>query len=57
MERTFTKAEVEEMCLRSYMRGMSIQHDTMTKKRMKPPKVFAEWVKQLIDECPINKFK
>jgi hypothetical protein len=39
------------------MRGMSIQHDTMTKKKMKPPKVFVEWVKQLIDECPVGKFK
>ncbi len=57
MERTFNKKEVEEMCKRSYMRGMSIQHDTMTKKKMKPPKVFVEWVKQLIDECPVNKFK
>jgi hypothetical protein len=57
MERTFNRKEVEEMCKHSYMRGMSIQHDTMTKKKMKPPKVFAEWVKQLIDECPINKFK
>ena len=57
MERTFNRKEVEEMCKHSYMRGMSIQHDSMTKKKMKPPKVFAEWVKQLIDECPINKFK
>jgi hypothetical protein len=29
----------------------------MTKKKMKPPKVFVEWVKQLIDECPVGKFK
>ena len=57
MERTFTKKEVEAMCLKSYMRGMSIQYDTMTKKKMKPPKVFSEWVKELIDTCPINKFK
>ena len=57
MERTFNKKEVEAMCLQSYMRGMSIQHDSMTKKKMEPPKVFAEWVKQLIDECPIGKFK
>jgi hypothetical protein len=57
MERTFNRKEVEEMCKQSYMRGMSIQHDTMTKKKMKPPKVFVEWVKQLIDECPVGKFK
>ena len=56
-ERLFTKAEVQEMCSRSYMRGMSIQHNTMTKKNIKPPKVFSEWVKDLIDNCPINKFK
>jgi hypothetical protein len=29
----------------------------MTKKKMTPPKVFVEWLKELIDECPINKFK
>lgn len=57
MERMFNKKEVEEMCKQSYMRGMSIQHDTMTKKKMKPPKVFSEWVKELIDTCPVNKFK
>ena len=57
MERTFNKKEVEEMCKQSYMRGMSIQHDTMIKKKMKPLKVFTEWVKQLIDECPVGKFK
>ena len=57
IERTFNRKEVEEMCKQSYMRGMSIQHDTMTKKKMKPPKVFVEWVKQLIDECPVGKFK
>jgi hypothetical protein len=61
MERTFTKKEVEAMCLKSYTRGMSIQYDSMiysmTKKKMKPPKVFSEWVKELIDTCPINKFK
>ena len=57
MERTFNKKEVEEMCKQSYMRGMSIQQDTMVKKKMKQPKVFTEWVNQLIDECPVNKFK
>lgn len=57
MERTFNKKEVEAMCSQSYMRGMSIQHSTMTNKKMKPPKVFVEWVKELIDECPVNKFK
>jgi hypothetical protein len=56
MERTFSKEEVEKMCSQSYMRGMSIQHDTMTNKKMKPPKVFVEWVKELIDTCPTNKF-
>ena len=55
--RLFTKAEVKEMCSRSYMRGMSIQHDTMTKKKMKPPKVFVDWVDDLIENCPENKFK
>lgn len=57
MERTFNKKEVEEMCTRSYLRGMSIQYDTMSKKRMKPPKVFTKWVMELIDTCPIDKFK
>lgn len=56
-ERLFNKAEVEAMCSQSYMRGMSIQHDTMTKKRFKPQKVFSVWVKELIETCPINKFK
>ena len=56
-ERLFTKAEVREMCSRSYMRGMSIQHDTMTKKRRKPFKVFTQWVEELIETCPKNKFK
>ena len=56
MERLFTEAEVKAMCSQSYMRGMSIQYDTMTKKKMKPPKVFVEWVDQLIKECPKNKF-
>ena len=57
IERTFNRKEVEEMCKRAYLRGMSIQHDAMTKKKMTPPKVFVEWLKELIDECPINKFK
>ena len=57
MERTYNKKEVEAMCRQSYMRGMSIQHDSMTKKKMKPSKVFNEWVKDLIEQCPINKFK
>ena len=56
MERTFNKKEVEEMCTQSYMRGMMVQYGTQTKTR-KPRKVFVEWVKQLIDECPVNKFK
>jgi hypothetical protein len=56
MERTFTKKEVEAMCSQSYMRGMMVQYETQTKKQ-KPRKVFVEWVKQLIDECPVNKFK
>jgi len=54
MERTFNSKEVEAMCTQSYMRGMMVQYDAQTKK---PRKVFAEWVKQLIDECPVNKFK
>lgn len=57
MERMFNKKEVEKMCLQSYMRGMSIQHDCMTKKKRKISKVFSEWVAQLINECPVNKFK
>lgn len=57
MERTYNKKEVEAMCLQSYMRGMSIQHDSMTKNKMKPLRVFNEWVKDLIEQCPINKFK
>ena len=35
-ERLFTKAEVQEMCSQSYMRGKSIQQDTMIKKKIKP---------------------
>lgn len=55
MERTFSKEEVEKMCTQSYMRGMMVQQETQTKKQ-KPRKVFVEWVKELIDTCPINKF-
>lgn len=57
MERTYTRKEVEEMCKQSYMRGMMIQYNATTVKKIKPPKVFVEWVKELIDECPMNKFK
>jgi len=58
MERTFNRKEVEEMCKQSYMRGMMIQNETQSQmKKRKPRKVFVEWVNQLIDECPINKFK
>lgn len=57
MERKFNKKEVEEMCKQSYMRGMSIQNDTMNKIKTKPQKTFVKWVRQLIDECPINEFK
>lgn len=56
MERTFNRKEVEEMCKRSYMRGMMIQYGT-TKKKIKPPKVFVEWLKQLIDEYPVDNEK
>jgi hypothetical protein len=55
MERTYNKKEVEEMCKRSYMRGMSIQY-SITSKKMKAPKVFSTWVKELINECPISKY-
>ncbi len=58
MERMFNEKEVEAMCSQSYMRGMSIQHDVMaTNKKAKNPTVFTKWVKQLINECPIGKFK
>lgn len=58
MERTFNKKEVEEMCNQSYMRGMMIQYESQLKrKRKRPRKVFSKWVKELIDECPVNKFK
>lgn len=56
MERTFNKKEVEEMCNQSYMRGMMIQYESQL-KRKRPRKVFSKWVKELIDECPVNKFK
>lgn len=57
MERTFNKKEVEKMCSQSYMRGMMIQYESQSKiKRRKPKKIFNEWVKELIDKCPINKF-
>lgn len=56
MERTFNRKEVEKMCSQSYMRGMMIQYEAQTEtKKRKPRKVFVEWVKQLIDECPVNK--
>ena len=53
----FNEKEVEAMCSQSYMRGMSVQYGSMTKKKMKTPMVFIEWVKKLIAECPVNKFK
>lgn len=49
MERKYTKEEVEAMCSKSYLRGMSIQARTKFKK---PPKVFTVWVKELIEKCP-----
>jgi hypothetical protein len=51
MERKYTKEEVEAMCSRSYLRGMSIQVQAKSKSK-KPPKVFTEWVKELIEKCP-----
>lgn len=56
LNRVFTKAEIKEMCRQSYMRGMSIQHGTITKKKT-VPKVFNNWVEELIETCPLNKFK
>jgi len=56
-DRTFNRKEVEEMCFRSYLIGVGIQYDTLTKTRKKPTKVFVEWVKQLINEYPVGKFK
>lgn len=52
--RVYTEKEIEAMCLQSYMRGMSIQHDTMKGKKF-IPKPFTEWVKDLIKNCPIIK--
>lgn len=46
MERKYTKEEVEAMCSKSYLRGMSVQ------ARTNPPKVFTVWVKELIEKCP-----
>jgi hypothetical protein len=57
MERTFNRKEVEEMCRQSYIRGMMIQHGVTKKKIKPPPKVFVEWLKQLIDECPVDNEK
>lgn len=58
MERTFNKKEVEKMCVMSYMRGMSIQYDAMSNKKIRRiPKVFNLWIKELIETCPKNNFK
>jgi hypothetical protein len=57
MERTFNRKEVEAMCSQSYMRGSMTQYQTMSKEKVKKRKPFVEWVKQLIDECPVGKFK
>lgn len=58
MERTFNSEEVKEMCSQSYMRGMMIQYEGQSKtKKLKPRKVFNEWVKDLINECPFIKVK
>jgi hypothetical protein len=56
-ERKFTKNEVKEMCLKSYMRGMMFQYETQTlKRKSKPRKTFVSWVEDLITKCPVNKF-
>ena len=59
MERTFTKKEVEAMCSQSYMRGMMIQYEagTNSNKSRKPRKVFNQWLQELIQELPVDKFK
>jgi hypothetical protein len=58
MKRTFNEKEVEAMCTQSYMRGMMVQYENQTKvKKTKSRKVFVDWIKQIIDECPVNKFK
>ena len=58
MERMFSREEVENMCSESYMRGMMVQYESnQSNKTRKPIKVFVEWLKELIDTCPTNKFK
>jgi hypothetical protein len=52
----FNEKEVEAMCSQSYMRGSMTQYQTMSKAKVKKRKPFVEWVKQLIAECPVNKF-
>ena len=58
-ERLFTSKEVEAMCSQAYMRGMVMQYNVSHQEE--PMKItddsFIEWVKKLIKECPINKFK
>jgi hypothetical protein len=56
MSRMFNEKEVEAMCSQSYMRGSMTQYQTMSKAKVKKRKPFVEWVKQLIAECPVNKF-
>jgi hypothetical protein len=57
-DRTYTIAEIKEMCLQSYIRGMSMQYDVDMKiNRRNIPKAFNIWVEELINTCPKNKFK
>ena len=51
----FNEKEVEAMCGEYFMRGSMTQ--AMEKEKGKKIKPFSEWVKQLIAECPVNKFK
>ena len=57
-DRIYTIGEIKEMCMQSYMRGMSIQYDNdmkIKRKNTTPP--FSKWVDELIKTCPINRFK
>ena len=54
----YNREEVEKMCSESYMRGMMVQYEsTQSNKNRKPRKVFVEWLKELIDTCPVKKEK
>jgi hypothetical protein len=49
MEKTYSREQVEKMCVQSYMRGMMIQEEGSRIRKRKPRQTFVEWCKLLID--------